>query len=259
MMDGNSYICAKPFTMGIKSILRETLIATGLDLTKNLEYDRLTRKLMRQWIKPGFNCIDIGCHKGEILSDILDLAPGGKHFAFEPIPDLYEQLVKRFGNICSVYPYALADKEGTTTFNYVKNAPAYSGIQKRKYAVETPDISEITVSMKKLDDVVDASTPIHFIKIDVEGGEFNVLKGAQRIITQYSPLVIFEFGKGASDYYGTTSANMYQFITEELGLHIFTLKSWIKKQPALSASAFDKHYEDNSEYYFVASNVPNKP
>lgn len=59
----------------------------------------------------------------------------GKHFGFEPIPSLYRQLKQKFSKAATILPYALSDKKGTTTFNYVKNAPAYSGINKRTYEV----------------------------------------------------------------------------------------------------------------------------
>src|SRR5690554_7788214 len=72
--------------MAVKDILREILINLRLDLTKNLEYDRLTRAILKKFLKNNHNCIDVGCHKGEILDLMLTYSPQGKHYAFEPIP-----------------------------------------------------------------------------------------------------------------------------------------------------------------------------
>jgi hypothetical protein len=76
----------------VKESLREILISLHLDLTKNLKYDRLTRKILKNQLEVNFNCIDVGCHKGEILDLMLKYAPEGEHYAFEPIPYLYQEL-----------------------------------------------------------------------------------------------------------------------------------------------------------------------
>ena len=238
--------------MTIKKILRSTLIFFHLDITKNLEYDRLTRMIMKNILATDSNCIDIGCHKGEILDLMLRYSPKGNHYAFEPIPYLYEELVKKYQNKAKVFPYALSDKNGKTSFQLVKNAPAYSGIKKRRYDIPNPEIEEIKVELKTLDHVVPLNEKIDFIKIDVEGGEFDVLKGAENIIKKNKPVIIFEFGKGASDYYGTTPLDIFNYITQELGLRIFTLKSYVKNKRSLSLADFENYFNSNREYYFVA-------
>ncbi|MBI3259966.1 MAG: FkbM family methyltransferase [Ignavibacteriae bacterium] len=238
--------------MDIRDTLRSILNILHLDLNKSLEYDRLTKKIMRKVITPTSNCIDVGCHKGEMLNHILKSAPNGKHFAFEPIPSLFKQLQYKYSKSAAILPYALSDKKGTTTFNYVKNAPAYSGINKRTYVVENPDIEEITVEMMRLDDCIPQDIPIHFIKIDVEGGEFGVLKGAERIINESKPIILFESGLGASDFYGTTAEDIFGFLTNEFSMNIFTLKTWLNQGKPLTKEEFMRYFTSNEEYYFLA-------
>ena len=238
--------------MDIKDLVRSVLNALHLDVTKNLEYDRLTKKIMHRVIRRDSNCIDIGCHKGEILNVILKLAPEGEHFGFEPIPYLYAQLKKDFAGKATIFPYALAEKNGKTSFQLVKNAPAYSGIRKRRYDIATPDIEEIEVEMRMLDELIPPEIKIDFIKIDVEGGEFGVLKGAKKLLKKSRPVIVFEFGKGASDYYGTTPADMYAFLTKEIGLNISTLKAFLSNKTPLSLAEFEELFNTNREYYFIA-------
>ena len=69
----------------MKDIIKSLLHFFKLDLTKNIQYDRLTALILEQVIKQDSNCIDIGCHKGEILEVMIKHAPKGSHFAFEPI------------------------------------------------------------------------------------------------------------------------------------------------------------------------------
>jgi FkbM family methyltransferase len=234
------------------NIIRSLLNFLHLDLTKNLEYDRLTKSIMKRTIRKQSNCIDVGCHKGEMLDVILSLAPQGKHVAFEPIPLFFQQLELKYKGKATIYPYALSDTNGTSTFQFVKNAPAYSGIQKRKYDTATPDIEQIHVELKTLDSLIPSDMKIDLIKIDVEGGEYGVLKGALHVLKKWQPLVIFESGLGASDYYGTKPGELYAFLTSEAGLNVSTLKSYIQQGPSLSQKEFETHFNNNTEYYYVA-------
>lgn len=239
--------------MNIKNIIRETLIFFHLDLTKNLKYDRLTNVIMKKQIQKSSNCIDVGCHKGEILHFMLKYAPNGSHYAFEPIPYMYNELVKKYGKRATIYPYALSDKSGMTSFHLVKNAPAYSGIKERHYDISNPEIVEIDVELKSLDELIPKDKRIDFIKIDVEGAEFGVLKGGIRMLKASKPIILFECGKGASEFYGTQPSDIHDFLHKEIGLNIFTLSAYINKKSALSRDDFDDHFSTNKEYYFVAA------
>ncbi len=240
--------------MNYKNIIRTFLNFLHLDLTKNLEYDRLTKSIMKQQIRANSNCIDVGCHKGEILDIMLKYSPNGKHYGFEPIPYLYNSLKEKYKNKSEILPYALADKSGNTTFQYVKNAPAYSGIKLRKYDIENPEIEEIEVEIKTLDEIIPSNLKVDFIKIDVEGAELGVLKGSRQILKKHKPTVIFEFGLGASDYYGTTPSDIFNLLSKEMGLQIYLLKSFLKNGDSLTLVEFEEYFNKNDEYYFIASN-----
>ncbi len=239
---------------GIKSLIRILLIFFHIDITKNIKYDRLTKKIIKKHFRSDFSCIDVGCHKGEILRDFLHFAPKGRHYAFEPIPVYYDYLIKKFNHYenVKIYPYALSDEVKTASFHYVKNAPAYSGIKKRRYDIDNPEIEKIEVEQHRLDEILAAETKIDFIKIDVEGAEILVLKGGKEIIKTNKPLVLFECGVGGSDYYGTTAEEIYRFFDKEVNLKISLLQSFVKNMDALDQKEFSKHFTENTEYYFVA-------
>jgi FkbM family methyltransferase len=243
--------------MNIKKTFRKLLMFLHIDLSKNLQYDRLTRIILRIIISNDFhaNAIDVGAHKGEILDLILHYAPKSHHYAFEPLPQLYEELQKKYASKVVIFPYALTEKEGQSTFCMVKNALPYSGLKRRDYKVKDPDIEGITVQTRRLDQVIPIETPISLIKIDVEGGEFDVLRGAEAILDKWEPVLIFKCGKGASNYYDTDPEDFFDFLTIQWGYCIFTLKEFCRKtynKRRLTREAFAQHFYKGTEYYFVA-------
>jgi FkbM family methyltransferase len=236
-----------------KKILKTILIFFHIDITKNMQYDRQTLKVMGRVIREGSNCIDIGCHKGEMLEIILNFSKNGNHFVFEPIPYLNEKLHEQFNNPnINISKIALSNEKGTAVFNIVKNAPAYSGLKQRKYAIANPEIEQVSVETDLLDNIIPKEINIDFIKIDVEGAEYPVMQGAAETIRRCKPVIIFEFGLGASDYYGTKPEMVYDLLNGTCGLKIFTLYNWLKGKSSLTKDEFRELYENSREYYFLA-------
>jgi FkbM family methyltransferase len=233
----------------IKKLVKKIPIA----FTKNQQYDKNTNKIIQRVCKEDTNCIDIGAHKGEVLDTIIKYAPLGTHYAFEPIPAMYADLLEKYKHHknCKVYDIALSDKEGTSTFNFVVSNPSYSGLVKRKYDREHEEDTTIEVKTNLLDNILPTDYTVGLMKIDVEGGELLVMSGAVNTLKKYKPIVIFEHGLGASDFYGSTPVHVYSLL-EECGLKISTLKGWLNNGPSLSLSTFENLYRANKEYYFIA-------
>lgn len=238
--------------MKARKALKDILMAVGINITRNMKYDSMAKKIIRRVLKRDSNCIDIGSHEGEFIEFFQRYAPSGEHFAFEPIPSMYKELKERYSPEVTVYPYALSDHSGKSTFQYVRNAPAYSGLKKREYKTKSPDIQELKVELALLDDLIPSGLRIDFIKIDVEGAEFEVLKGAQAILKENRPVVLFEFGKGASDFYGSRPKDLYRFITRDMNMRISSLPAFLKDEPPYTAEGFEQCYEQLEEYYFIA-------
>ena len=233
----------------LKSLLKKL----PLPLSRNHRYDLLTKKIIQQYCNETFNCIDVGSHRGEVLDWFLKFAPKGKHYAFEPVPALFDALQKKYShkncNICNI---ALSDVKGLSSFNYVTSNPAYSGLKKRNYDRKKETEIIIQVQTDSLDQVVPSDLPVHFIKIDVEGGEMNVLRGATRILSNSHPLIIFEFGIGGSDIYGTTPEQLFSFL-KSFHYGIFLLPDFIQQRSSLGLDDFREQFYSKANYYFVAS------
>lgn len=195
---------------------------------------------------PDSNCIDVGCHKGEMLADMLRLAPDGRHLAFEPIPYMYDALRQRFPGV-EVHQSALSNKKGDAEFKHVTDLPGYSGLRERSYPHDVA-IDTITVRTERLDDVVPESWAPALIKIDVEGAEQLVIEGALETIRTHRPTVIFEHGLGASDHYGTRPSDMYRLLHDEAGLRIYDLDG----NGPYSLSGFENEYSKGELWQWVA-------
>ncbi|NLR57337.1 FkbM family methyltransferase [Chitinophaga polysaccharea] len=217
-------------------------------------YDVYTEEIIKRVCNPNSNCLDIGAHAGEILDIILRHAPKGTHYGFEPIPTFFENLVKKYRKKknCRFFDLALSDQKGTATFNYVVTNPAYSGLNKRSYPSENENINLIEVKTDLLDNVLPPDYRVDIIKIDVEGGELAVLKGAVKTLKKYKPVIVFEHGLGAAEFYGTTPEMVYELL-ENCGLKLFTLQGWLNGGSALSQEEHRRIFNTNEEYYFVAA------
>lgn len=232
----------------IKKIFRYLPVA----ITKNQRYDLLTRRVIRKVCRSNSNCIDVGCHKGEILDLMRQAAPLGAHYGFEPIPDLYRALAARYRDTnCTISDIALSDESGTASFNYVLSNPSYSGLLRRSYDRPHEDDTSITVRTAPLDEVYPKGMRAGLIKIDVEGAEMKVLQGATGVIRSGRPVIIFEHGLGASDVYGTTPQQVFAFFAGS-EYQVSLLNRWLKGKPALTEKEFVRQFEQKLNHYFIA-------
>jgi FkbM family methyltransferase len=236
----------------LKKTIKKLLKKIPFAFTLNQKYDVETKQVIARVCKASSNCIDIGCHKGEVLDMIIHHSPQGKHFGFEPIPNLFDALQEKYkGSNCTIFQIALSNTEAEASFNHVVSNPAYSGLVKRKYDRKYEIDESIVVRTARLDTLIPKDLHIDFIKIDVEGGELLVLEGAKETILRCQPLIIFEHGLGASEYYNSTPAKVYHLL-HNCKLQISTMHHWLHKKEAFTLDEFERQFKEKINYYFIA-------
>lgn len=81
------------------------------------------------------------------------------------------------------------------------------------------EISAIQVPLKTLDELVEPGYQIHFLKIDVEGFELPVLRGARSVLSR-TDCICCELGEVHCERYGYSMADLLSFLCD-LGFQLF--------------------------------------
>ena len=222
---------------------------TGHDLCAT---DLELGQVIAQVIRPDSLCIDIGAHKGLILDMCIRYAPKGTLYAFEPIPYLAKLLRRkyRWNSRVTVHEMALSDKAGTASFFVNNSAMGYSSLVSPNSNVTETEVQECVVKVSRLDDVLPQARPT-FIKIDVEGAELGVLRGAREMLTRSRPTIAFEHALGGADRFSTTPENIFDFFSE-IGFKVSTMPGYLNKQPPFSRSEFSTQFYRQINSNFLA-------
>lgn len=147
-------------------------------------------------IKPGNTVVDVGAHKGSYLYWLSRAARGGQVVAFEPQPALAEYLRTqcrsfRLSNV-TVESAGVSDRTGTLTLN-VPGQTVSQGASFEGAVLNQEECRSYSVPVVTLDDYFRSRKQrISAIKIDAEGHELAVLRGARRILTEDAPCLTLE-------------------------------------------------------------------
>jgi FkbM family methyltransferase len=151
-------------------------------------------KIIGRHLRPGDIACDIGANKGSFIYWLSRWVGDGRVVAFEPQPGLARRLTDvcratRLDNVIVEAKAAYSHSGDQKLFLPTGHQP---GASLHRAAVEAESFTTLLVPVVALDDYFDANVPIALLKIDVEGAELGVFKGAERILRQHAPLLMFE-------------------------------------------------------------------
>lgn len=146
-------------------------------------YEAVETAFVKRTLKPGHVFVDIGAHIGyySAMAALL-VGPNGKVIAFEPCPVNYALLARNiepYGAIVRTYPLAVSDAAGYATL-YLSNEN--SGDHRLAYTPERDNIFIRTIALDDFEPL--RGERVDFLKVDVQGHEYEVLKGALRILNE---------------------------------------------------------------------------
>ncbi|MGX9179970.1 FkbM family methyltransferase [Mesorhizobium sp. BHbdii] len=168
-------------------------------------------------LSEGSFCVDVGANLGYISCYLWKLVgKGGEVLSFEPDPliaSLAEFNIELNGYDGSkVAKVALSDTDGDAQF-FRSGDSGYSGLRDTKRRAVR---SMITVPQRRLDDfLLAAGRRADLIKIDVEGAEFAVMRGAQTVLCnpELKPrVIVLETSEINQKAFGYTSADLVSFM-----------------------------------------------
>jgi FkbM family methyltransferase len=154
----------------------------------------------RRNLRAGDTALDVGANQGLHTGGMAEaVGPTGSVHAFEANPDVAAGLRTRFqaARNVRVHEMAVTDTSGPVTF-HMDMRPGVGGAASSLLVF--PDlhtrgeVKTVTVQATTLDEFCHQNAVIpHLIKIDVEGFELNVIRGAAQIIAAHRPVLVFEF------------------------------------------------------------------
>jgi len=178
-----------------------------------LDYEAILEGAYRRLLRPGDVVVDVGAHTGRHTAVFSTLVgERGQVIAFEPVPEVRASLEARLVTASNVLvlPYAASDTDGSISFVHAVGTPQESGIRARTcYNVpELANPTTITVEARQLDHVLGELPALRYVKVDIEGGEIDCLRGARRIIERFRPVLSVEYGYPGYSAYGYSARSL---------------------------------------------------
>jgi FkbM family methyltransferase len=156
-------------------------------------YEPAFHRAFIERIGPGMTILDVGAHIGFLaLAAARRVGPGGRVYAFEPAPETASLLQRHielngYGDRIEVVRAVVCDRPGTVPF-YARGDSMAASISRYNTETLTPEkLSAPTVQLVAAGVTLDqfcAEREIEpdVVKIDVEGAELQVLRGAERLL-----------------------------------------------------------------------------
>ncbi len=181
----------------MKPIVKRWSLSLGVYRGARLVSDTLTNRaalgrinddteFYKKLLPTGSLCFDVGANIGEKTEALL--RAGMRVVAFEPQPECIKEIEARcraFGGSLIICKSAVGSKIGEANLhlsNYHATASLHQGW-------ENGNDDSIVVPMTTLNKAINKFGMPFFLKVDVEGWEYEVLKGTEQVI----PIISFEY------------------------------------------------------------------
>lgn len=208
--------------------IRKVLERGNYYLGKTKNYDQFDLEV--KYVKTFLNeknlniCIDIGGHRGDYSKELLRNFDIKQLIIFEPSYENYKYLKTQFNdNNIRLENLAVSSTSGNQTFYYHNHNSSLSSLHLRNIFKNDKNINSYEVEVVSLQEYLKKNQEIEIIdliKIDIEGNEYEAIKGLGSSIKMVR-VIQFEFGSTFVD----TKIPFFQFWTllTENGFEIFRM------------------------------------
>lgn len=185
----------------------------------NSGYDDLKVENEIQYIFPpalfgkmGGALLDCGGYIGDTIDRFVNKLGNNldKIYSFEALPENISALErkknevsKRWNGEIIVVPFALADRKKVISFYETEKkggcfSPDFRSITKFGYR---KPVNKFEVETVRIDEVIDDREAVRYIKMDIEGAEYEALIGAEKTIKRERPGLAISIYHNVNDYY----------------------------------------------------------
>lgn len=181
-------------------------------------FEQKETEFVRRTVQAGWVCFDVGACFGwySVLFN-QKVGDSGQTHAFEPVPSNRECLMSNLelnaasGNV-KVNPFALGQEPGATKI-YVPNDGVSGSLQAH---AKLKDCQVIEIEISTLDSYVATNSlqRLDFIKADIEGAEFPMLKGAEETLRKYHPMLMLEIQAHSTRLFGYEPEDIFRWLKE---------------------------------------------
>ena len=172
-------------------------------------WEPVSRSIFYLFAKEASIILDVGAYSGVYSLTALASNPSAHVFAFEPNAPMSQQITESsrlngFSRRLIVNQCALADYEG---FAELQRAPSNSSagiasiiyshdqhpvnVNNPKYQSGTSGVESILVPVRRIDDF-DFGGKVDLIKVDAEGSETSIFRGARKVLQESRPIILSE-------------------------------------------------------------------
>ncbi len=183
-------------------------------------FENAERQFVENFLTDGMLMLDIGAHHGfyTILGS-KKVGASGRVIAFEPSPRECGRLIRHIKlNRCHnvvIEPFALGNDRGEATLFVVDGKD--TGCNSLRPPAGSEAIREVPVQVQRLDDYLErqAIHRVDFMKIDVEGGELDLLTAAARLLRREPrPVIMCEVEDRRTMPWGYAASGIYDFLAQ---------------------------------------------
>ncbi|MBL7893201.1 MAG: FkbM family methyltransferase [Bacteroidia bacterium] len=179
-------------------------------------------EFLKRTVKKGDVVLDIGANIGfysKILSDLV--GPSGKVYSFEPDKVNFNYFLKNTNGLTNIVPVNKAVADQTKTLKLYTSK--LLNVDHRTYKVDEYE-KELTIDAVSIDDFVNDTFKVDFIKMDIQGFEVSALKGMkQTFVKNRTAKMLTELWPYGLRKAGHSCAELINLV-EQYGLMVHELK-----------------------------------